>query len=160
MLVPCILIDGQRSAHYLSKKSNNYILQFIIIGATLITCCDSGLPLFHIDQKTGIISWNIDRVCETRDLPLSMIAEESKVLVIPSVRFAPLVAADISEIFISARFMLLIPRYEVKTSPLLFNHNGDLITHCHPGDETYKVLNAVINDHDSTIIMLSEGLHW
>ncbi|MBM3420239.1 MAG: hypothetical protein FJY11_03800 [Bacteroidetes bacterium] len=93
-------------------------------------------------------------------MPLSMIAEESKVLVIPSVRFAPLVAANISEIFISSSFMLLIPSYEIKTPPLLFNHNGDLITHCNPGDETYKVLNAVINDHDSTIIMLTEGLHW
>jgi len=124
------------------------------------SCSDSKLPLHSIDNNTGFISWNIDKVSETRALLLSHISEKSEVLIIPADKLAPLLLSNINEIIVSDNFILIIPGNATKAAPLLFSREGDFITSCRAAFNKYPVLNAIIDDSDNTIYFLTAGIHW
>jgi len=136
------------------------LVHITLISTVFYSCSDSKLPLHSIDNNTGFISWNIDKVSETRELLLTKISEKSEVLIIPTDKLASLLSSDISEIIVSDNFILIIPGNASKTAPLLFSREGNFITSCMNTNNTYPVLNAIIDDRDTTIYFLSAGIHW
>jgi hypothetical protein len=131
-----------------------------LVSTAFYSCTDSKLLLHSINDKTGFISWNIDEIAETKDLLLSKIAEKSEVIIIPSDDIAPVLATNINEIVVSDSLLLLIPRYEANTAPLLFNRRGVFITRRKEISLESHVLNAIIADHANTIYYLIAGIRW
>jgi hypothetical protein len=159
MLIIKILFSCQKGDQL---KTNFMVFSMLLtlISTTFCSCNDVKLPLHSVNDKTGFTSWNIDEIAETKDLLLSKIAEKSEVIIIPSDDIAPVLATNINEIVVSDSLLLLIPRYEANTAPLLFNRRGVFITRRKEISLESHVLNAIIADHANTIYYLIAGIRW
>jgi hypothetical protein len=153
-------LNSRQKGDQLKTSSLVFSMLLTLVSAAFYSCTDSKLPLHSVNHKTGFISWNIDEVAETRDLLLSKIVEKSEVIIIPSCIIAPVLATNISEIVVSDSLLLLIPRYEANTAPLLFSRRGVFITRRKEISLESHVLNAIIADHDNTIYYLIAGIRW
>lgn len=121
-------------------------------------CKNSAIKVTHCDGH-DIISCNIDKIKETRNLMMSEIAEYSEIVVLSNDSSLKDEDYNIQRIVVSDKYIVVMPR---SRAALLYNRNGEFIkrlaTSNNSKDEQLCTIHAQIDDERDMIYLLVCGL--